>query len=137
MLRLPRGGLGFVATMVGAAPLAGQTVHEIRLRGDAKTGRYAFVPATIRAKPGDVLRFVVESGAPHAVVFEGGALPPAAKAALNEAMPRRFSDLSGPLLTVAGAEYRMTVPRLPVGRYRFFCQPQQAYEMRGELVVER
>jgi plastocyanin len=82
-----------------------------------------------------VLVFRTVSGAPHSVVFEAGGLSDQAHEALNSAMPRRSGDLSSPLLTKNGAEYRVRVPALPNGTYRFFCLPHRAYDMRGQLTV--
>ena len=111
-----------------------QTVHEIRLSGDADAETYAFAPATVTASPGDVLVFKSVSGGQHGVVFESD-MPAAVRAALNAAMPRRVGDLSGPLLT-AGAEYRIVIPaEMPAGRYRFFCLPHRAYDEVGYLVI--
>jgi plastocyanin len=115
--------------------VAAQSVHEIKLEVNAKEEQYSFTPATVTARPGDVLLFRVANGAPHSVVFEPGGLTPDARAALNGAMPRRSADLSSPLLTENGAEYRIVVPQLPPGTYRFFCLPHRAYDMRGELQV--
>ena len=67
------------------------------------------------ARPGDVLLFRVASGAPHSIVFEGDGLSGPAHEALNGAMAGRSGDLSSPLLTADGAEYRMVVPALPGG----------------------
>jgi plastocyanin len=70
------------------------------------------------------------------VTFEGAGLSPQARAALNAALPRRSADLTSPLLTVPGAEYKVVVPAIPAGRYWFFCLPHRAYDERGELRVE-
>jgi plastocyanin len=51
-------------------------------------------------------------------------------------MPGRSAELSSPLLTAAGDEYRMVVPRVPAGSYSFYCLPHRAYDMRGTLKVE-
>ena len=83
-----------------------------------------------------MLVFKLVNGAPHSIVFEARACRPGAREALNGAMPRRSADLSSPLLTENGAEYRMVVPALPPGRYAFFCLPHRAYDMRGELRVK-
>jgi plastocyanin len=120
---------------LAAGNAAAQEIHEIRLEVNEKRSEYAFVPAEISARPGDVLVFRAESGAPHSVVFEGGGLGGPAHDALNAAMPRRSGDLSSPLLTKNGAEYQVTVPSLPKGTYRFFCLPHRAYDMRGSLIV--
>lgn len=112
-----------------------QDSHEVRLEVDSDRGEYRFSPAAVTARPGDVVVFKVINGAPHSVVFEGKGLSAAAHEALNAAMPGRSADLSSPLLTENGAEYRVTVPALPAGTYRFFCLPHRAYDMRGELRV--
>jgi plastocyanin len=112
-----------------------QKVHEIRLEANPEKEIYRFSPERISARPGDVLLFRAVSGTPHSVVFEGGRLSGPAHEALNGALSRRSGDLSSPLLTPDGAEYRMTVPALPAGRYEFFCLPHRAYDMRGVLQV--
>jgi plastocyanin len=128
----------FVAVLVGlcalgATGLAAQEVHEIRM--EAAKGEYRFQPASVTARAGDVLLFKAVSGAPHSVVFEGKDLRGPALQALNSALPRRAGDLSSPLLT-DGTEYRVVVPALPAGTYRFFCLPHRAYDMRGELTMK-
>jgi plastocyanin len=134
--RFTRIALGVLALLLGlSAPGRAQAVHEVRLVVDTEKDEASFSPASVTAKPGDVLVFTAINGAPHSVVFEGKGLPPAARNALNGAMPRRAGDLSSPLLTENGAEYRITVPDLPTGRYRFFCLPHRAYDMRGELRI--
>ena len=115
-------------------PAAAQTVHEVRLSGDAEAETYAFAPATVTARPGDVVVFKAVSGGQHGVVFESG-MPAAVRTALNAAMPRRVGDLSGPLMG-PGSEYRIVIPAgMPAGRYRFFCLPHRAYDEVGYLVI--
>ncbi len=65
--------------------------------------------------PGDVLLFKTVSGTPHSIVFEAEGLSGPAHEALNGAMARRAGDLSSPLLSPDGAEYRITVPALNPG----------------------
>jgi plastocyanin len=128
---------GILLSLLGSAASvsSAQTVHEVRLEVNAEDEQYSFRPSTVTARPGDVLLFRVANGAPHSVVFEPAGLAPAARAALNGAMPRRSADLSSPLLTENGSEYRMVVPQLPPGTYPFFCLPHRAYDMRGALRV--
>ncbi|HEY6948020.1 MAG TPA: plastocyanin/azurin family copper-binding protein [Gemmatimonadales bacterium] len=121
----------------GAGPAVAQAVHIVRLEVDFSREVYRFVPARVTAKPGDVLRFRVSSGAPHNVTFEAEGLPAGAREALDAAMPDRTGDLSGPVLDHPGAEYRIVVPALPAGRYPFFCTPHRVYDMRGELIVAK
>lgn len=117
----------------GAAQLRAQEVHEIRMVGTGQ-GEFRFEPASVSARRGDVLLFRAVRGGPHSVVFQGKGVSPADQERLNEAMPRRAGDLSSPLLT-DGSEYRVVVPALTAGSYRFFCLPHKAYDMKGEVVV--
>jgi len=115
------------------APAAAQEVHEIRMVSSAK-GEFRFEPASVQVRRGDVLLFRAVRGAPHSIVFDGRDVSAADRGRLNEAMPRRAGDLSSPLLT-EGAEYRVVVPALTAGSYRFFCLPHKAYDMKGEVTV--
>jgi plastocyanin len=115
---------------------AAQTTHFVQFQADTARNEYRFEPAVVVAHAGDVLVFKVVSGAPHNVTFEGAGLSPQARAALNAALPRRSADLASPLLTAPGTEYKVIVPAMPAGRYRFFCLPHTAYDERGELRVE-
>jgi plastocyanin len=126
--------LALGALALGTARAAAQEVHEIRMAAKGK-GEFRFEPASVSARPGDVLLFRAVSGAPHSVVFEGKELSPDARQKLNGALPRRAGDLSSPLLT-EGAEYRVVVPELPAGTYRYFCLPHRAYDMRGQITVK-
>ncbi len=124
--------VGGVATRAEA-----QKVHEIRLEANPEKEIYQFSPARVSARPGDVLLFTAVSGTPHSIVFENAGLPGSAREALNGALSRRSGDLSSPLLTPNGAEYRIVVPVLPPGRYEFFCLPHRAYDMRGVLQISK
>jgi plastocyanin len=115
--------------------LHGQRVHEIRLEANPEKETYRFSPTQVTARAGEVLLFKAASGAPHSIVFEGAGLSEQAREALNGAMSRRAGDLSSPLLTREGAEYRVVLPPLPPGTYEFFCLPHRAYDMRGRLRV--
>jgi plastocyanin len=114
-----------------------QRVHEVRLQANADGDVYRFVPANVTARPGDVLLFRTVSGTPHSIVFEAAGLSTPAHEALNGAMSRRAGDLSSPLLSPNGAEYRVVVPAISPGRYQFFCLPHRAYDMRGTLHVSK
>ena len=123
--------LGLAA--VGSAPSAAQEVHEIRMVAKGKS-EFRFEPASLTARRGDVLLFRAVSGGPHSVVFDGRGVSGPDKERLNDAMPRRAGDLSSPLLT-DGSDYRIVVPALTAGSYRFFCLPHKAYDMKGEVTV--
>lgn len=133
-----RGRVSLLVGILGvctAGYLGGQTVHDVDLRGDLAKSDYGFAPAEISARPGEVIRFRVQSGAPHAIAFDSTGLARTAKAALNRAMPGRVSQLRGPLLVSEGETYRIVIPRLPSGTYRFYCLTHQVYEATGTLVI--
>ena len=114
-----------------------QRVHEIRLEANSERETYRFNPEQVTVRPGDMLVFRAVSGVPHSVVFESAGLSDQAHEALNGAMNRRAGDLSSPLLTQQGAEYRVVVPQLSPGTYQFFCLPHRAYDMRGRMKVTK
>jgi plastocyanin len=135
----PRSGaaaIGLILAFSTARASPAQTTHLVKFHADTAAGEYRFEPAVVVAHPNDVLVFRVVNGAPHNVTFEAAGLSPQAHAALNAALPRRSADLASPLLTAPDAEYRVVVPSIPAGRYRFFCLPHRAYDERGELRVE-
>ena len=123
-----------IATLALAPRAGAQTVHEIRLEHDAAAHEYRFSPARTVARAGDILVFKVTGGGDHNVVFESG-MPAAARAALSAALPRRVGDLSSPLLGPK-AEYRIVLPSLPAGDYRFYCLPHRAYDEVGVLTIK-
>lgn len=116
---------------------AAQQVHDIRLEANPEQQTYRFTPPLITARPGDVLLFRAGKGVPHSIVFESNGLTEATHEALNGAMGRRTGDLSSPMLTAEGSEYRIVVPRVPPGIYQFYCLPHRAYDMRGQLRITR
>jgi len=133
-----RATLASLVCLVAVSRVAqAQRVHEIRLDANPAKEVYRFTPARISARAGDVLLFKVASGAPHSIVFEGAGLSEQAHEALNGAMSRRAGDLSSPLLTGEGVEYRVVVPLLAPGTYSFFCLPHRAYDMRGQLTIAK
>ena len=114
-----------------------QRVHEVRIEANPAKEIFRFSPARVTARPGDIVLFRAATGSPHSIVFEGGKLSGGAREALNGVMTRRSGDLSSPLLTPDGAEYRFTVPALPPGSYDFFCLPHRAYDERGVLQIRK
>jgi plastocyanin len=124
---------GIAAGFSLAASAAAQQTHVVRLIVNQTKDEYRFEPATLTVHPNDLVVFRV---APHSVVFERAGLSPDVRGAFNAVMPGRSAELSSPLLTAAGDEYRMVVPRVPAGSYSFYCLPHRAYDMRGTLKVE-
>jgi plastocyanin len=128
--------LGVSVGLLVAAPVAAQATHVVRLIADAGKDEYRFEPSSLTVRPNDVIVFRAARGAPHSIVFEGAGLSPGVRGAFNSAMPDRSGDLSSPLLTAAGKEYRMVVPQVPEGTYPFYCLPHRAYDMRGAITVK-
>lgn len=126
-----------LALLSWPAAAQAQRVHEVRLEANSERETYRFNPDRVTARPGDVVVFKAVSGVPHSIVFENAGLSDQAHEALNGAMSRRAGDLSSPLLTLQGAEYRVVVPQLPPGTYQFFCLPHRAYDMRGQLRITK
>jgi plastocyanin len=138
MLNIVKTAVGTLVFLLSSATFAvAQRVHEIRMDANPEKEVYRFSPAQVTARPGDVLLFKVASGPPHSVVFESTGLSETGRAALNGAMSRRSADLSSPLLTAEGAEYRIVVPAIAPGTYSFFCLPHRAYDMRGQLRITK
>jgi plastocyanin len=130
-------GGSFWVLALAAVPAHAQRVHQIRMEANPDKDQFRFVPAHVAARPGDVLVFKTVSGSPHSVVFEAAQLSGPAHEALNGSMSRRSGDLSSPLLSPDGAEYRIVVPELGPGQYEFFCLPHRAYDMRGTLSIQK
>lgn len=111
-------------------------------RREVQLNNNRFMPAQVTARPGDTLAFINGRGGPHNVQFADDSLSDAAHRLIDAAMPERPKaawsrdvPLAGPLLVLEGDTYKVAVPDLPPGRYRFFCTPHLSGGMRGELVV--
>ena len=111
-------------------------------RKDISLNNNRFIPNVITARVGDTLAFVNGRGGPHNVQFADDSLTDAAHRLIDAAMPERPKQpwsrdvaRASPLLVLDGDTYKVVVPALPPGRYRFFCTPHMNGGMRGELVV--
>lgn len=125
-----------------AVSIAGVTRLMVSERKEVQLNNNRFMPALITARAGDTLAFVNGRGGPHNVQFADDSLSDAAHRLIDAAMPERPKvawsrdvPLAGPLLVLDGDTYKVVVPALPPGRYRFFCTPHLSGGMRGELVV--
>lgn len=110
-------------------PVEGGGLHLVRLvaRGSA----YAFDPAEVRVRPGDVVRFVLAHPQPEAIAFDTLAADSTARRYLAA------SDLMhGTLLTQPGQVYDVRFGDAPAGRYPFFSVPHAGEGMTGVVVVE-
>jgi plastocyanin len=126
---------GLSCALAGTAQA--QRVHQIRLEANPEKETYRITPPLVTARPGDVLLFRSGRGVPHGIVFESAGLTEAAHEALNGAMARRSGDLSSPMLTAEGVEYRIVIPRIAPGIYHFYCLPHRAYDERAQLRITR
>ena len=116
---------------LSALPAPEVRTHVVRLRNNR------FVPAEIRARGGDTLRFVNGEGGIHNVEFEKDSIAPAARTLIAAAMAgKKIGPMSSPLLILTDESYTIVVPDLPAGRYPLLCTPHYG-NMRGALVVER
>ena len=114
------------------APITG-TTHEVKMVGDA-TG-YRFEPATITAKPGDGIKFIMISNGPHNVAFDPAAIPADQKDQLFANMPNSM-DGSSPILSAPNEEFILSLGNIKPGKYPFFCTPHLAMNMKGEITIQ-
>ncbi len=120
----------------------GSWTSSIADRKDIQLDNNRFSPSMITAQAGDTLVFTNGRGGPHNVQFAEDSISDAVHRLLDAAMPDRPKtawsrniQLAGPLLVLNGDTYKVIVPALPPGRYRFFCSPHVGGGMRGELIV--
>ena len=142
-LSLPRGrlaalaGAAAVLALPAFAPRATAATppatHVVRMTMSGATAR--FEPATVTVHPGDRVRFVVVSGAPHNVSFDPEKVPADMRRVLAAAMPNPMQPLSGPLLLNEGDSYTISFAGVKPGRYEFYCLPHVGMAMKGVVVV--
>ena len=126
------------ALAVGASVMWGAAAD----RKDVALENNRFLPAIITARPGDTLVFTNGRGGPHNVQFADDSISDQVHQLIDGAMPDRPKakwsrdvPLASPLLVLYGETYKVVVPPLPPGRYRFFCTPHMTGGMRGELQI--
>lgn len=108
--------------------------HEIKMVGDDKG--YRFEPADITIKSGDALKFVMVTGGPHNVAFDGDAMPADAKAQLDANMDQKIGELSSPMLMNPNEAYIVSFGGVKPGKYTFHCTPHLAMNMKGSVTVQ-
>ena len=129
----PAAGAPAPAGAVAAAPATGKT-HEIKMLGD-QTG-YKFEPANLTIKQGDAVKFIMTSGGPHNVAFQG-VTDAAAKAQLDANMSgAKMGELSGPMVMAPNEAYVVSFAKVPAGTYAFICTPHAAMNMKGVITVQ-
>lgn len=90
----------------------GVALHEVRL--GAVRGGAALEPDTVRARVGDVVRFVAADSRTYAVAFDAAALDGGARAFLE-----RSGQLRSPPLVESGASWIVSLEGAPPGAYAF------------------
>lgn len=93
---------------------AGARIHEVRVGAAAPTPELD--PDTVRARPGDVVRFTAAGTGMHAIAFDAAALDAAAGSFLSAGQ-----QLRGPPLLAAGASWVVSLEGAPAGAYPFLC----------------
>lgn len=122
--------------VLAAGPAAAQETRTVRLTRTADGSLFRFDPGRLTVRPGDVLEFRAEAGAPYVLAFEPADLDARGRSLLAAALSHPNGELRGPVLADSGSRFRMTVPALPRGSYRFFSLTHVAYRMAGLLIVE-
>ncbi len=115
--------------LVAAAPVhadPGKGGHLVVVKMvDQGGGTYRFDPATVTVQPGDTVRWLETSGAPHNVQFDKW--PSGSKLG---------SAQMGPLLTAKGATYQVVIDgRFLPGTYAYECTPHGMLGMKATLTV--
>lgn len=124
------------ATSAGAvsmSPITG-TTHTINMVGDDKG--YRFEPATLTAKLGDGVKFVMVSGPPHNITLDAATVPEEAKAQLIANMPNSTGDMASPMMMNLNEAWTMSLGNVKPGTYGIICTPHLAMGMKMELIVQ-
>jgi plastocyanin len=118
-----------------AAPVRAQRVHQVKLLHPSEQ-KFLFEPVRVTAQPGEVIEFIVESGGPYVVGFEAADLPATARTLLEQAIPDPSGTLRGPVLAGPRSKFRIVLPALPKGNYRFSSVTHVAFRMGGILTIQ-
>jgi plastocyanin len=117
---------------VAALPATGKT-HEVKMIGDASGYKYS--PAELTIKQGDAVKYIMVSGGPHNVAFQG-ITDAAAKAQLDANMSgAKMGELSSPMLMQPNEAYTISFAGVAPGKYDFICTPHAAMNMKGSITV--
>lgn len=116
---------GSTITLDSAEVSIDGSVHDIAIAGAGAVDSIA--PTTVEAQPGDAIRFVVEDGRPHAIMFTAERL---------EAPVRQYLEstqqLRGPPLVNEGSSWVVLLEDAVPGRYPFHCR---SHDAAGEITV--
>lgn len=116
-----------------AAPITG-TTHEVKMIGDAQG--YRFEPANLTVKAGDGVKFIMVTGGPHNVAFDGTALAAGIKSQLDANMSEKMGELSSAMKMNPNESITVSFANIAPGSYPFHCVPHLAMGMKGVITVQ-
>lgn len=119
-----------------AGSLSAQRVKVVRLTRSSDGNVYRFSPSRLTVKPGEVVEFRAQAGAPYTIAFEPADLDARSRSLIAAALSRPRGELRSPVLPDSGSTFRMTIPALSPGSYRFFELTHMSYRMAALLIVE-
>lgn len=122
--------------LLWAGALQAQRAQVVRLTQSRDGSLFRFAPGRVTVKPGDLVEFRAERGGPFTVAFEPADLDARSRGLMASALARPQTELRTPVLADSGSRYRLTIPALTPGTYRFFCLTHLSYRMAGLLVVQ-
>lgn len=125
-----------LSLVLSAGSLSAQKAQVVRLTRSSDGTVYRFSPGRLTVKPGDVVEFRAEAGAPYTIAFEPADLDARSRSLIAAALSRPRGELRSAVLPDSGSKLRITVPDLAPGSYRFFELTHVAYRMAGLLIVE-
>jgi plastocyanin len=102
----------------------GVDIHDVQIRNSAEA---EFVPASVTARSGDVVRFTTTDSRTHLIEFDQASLPGNARSQFEAK-----SQLRSPPLVVQGAAWVVSLEGAPAGTYTFMCS---THDTRGQLAV--
>ena len=112
------------------------TSYIINQVGDRQGYRYE--PANLTIHEGDTVKFVMVSGGPHNVNFDGSKMSDAARARLAANIIDPVAELSTPYQMQKDEVIVVSFAGVPAGKYEFHCAPHLAMGQAGSItVVER
>ena len=116
-----------------AAPITG-TTHEVKMIGDAQG--YRFEPANLTVKAGDGVKFIMVTGGPHNVAFDGSTLAAGVKSQLDANISEKMGELSSAMKMNPNESIVVSFANVAPGSYAFHCVPHLAMGMKGVITVQ-
>jgi plastocyanin len=102
----------------------GVDIHDVQIRNSAEA---EFVPASIAARSGDVVRFTTTDSRTHLIEFDEISLPGNARSLFEGK-----TQVRSPPLLVQGAAWVVSLEDAPAGTYTFLCS---THGSRGQLTI--